>query len=172
MLFSNILLRSVVCVSSTFALASATAYPDTGYSKNSRCPENPKLDAAYVDPVSFSALPTIFSDPATPGDSTDFNQIRQATSLYALAVDGKNADPLIKVFTPDVVANLSRGGLIKGLPALQVALLEGFVGLTTQHQIGTQFIDIAKGGCQAKSITYFTATLLGTGPSFGQVCSF
>lgn len=160
----------MVCVSSAFALASATAaYPESGYS---RCPANPKLDAAYVDPVSFSALPTIFSDPATPGDPADFNQIRQATSLYALAVDGKNLDPLVKVFTPDVVANLSGGGLIKGLPALKGALLKNFVGLTTQHQIGTQFINIAKGGCQAKSITYFTATLLGTGPSFGQVCSF
>lgn len=168
MYFSRILVQCEFAVLG--ALAFASKHPEPYYGgKGSKCPATPVLDASFTTPVPFFSLPTIFPEPTAPQNPVDFIQIRNTINLYPLAVDGKNYGALGEVFTPNVVANLSQGGLIHGLPALEGAIGASFVHVTTQHQLGTQYIDIIKGGCQAKSVTYFTATLLGTGKFYGQV---
>ena len=39
----------------------------------------------------------------------------------------------------------------------------------TQHSYGTQVIEIESGGCDAKAVTYFTATHFGRGVYLGEV---
>lgn len=169
--------RSGFAILGALALTSATAiagsYPGSpSNGKSSQGPASPVLNGAFTTPVPLFSLPTIFPQSTAAQNPIDYNEIRNTLSLYPLAVDGKNFGSFSKVFTSNVVANLSQGGLIHGLPALEGAVSASFVHVTTQHQLGTQYIDIVKEGREAESVTYFTATLLGTGKFYGQVSAF
>ena len=89
--------------------------------------------------------------------------------LYPLAIDGKNFGSLGNVFAQNVVANLSQGPIIKGLPTLEGVLAASVAKVNSHHNLGTQYINIAENGCTAESITYFHASLIGVGSSYGQV---
>lgn len=88
--------------------------------------------------------------------------------LYPLLIDGKIFSSLNLLFTADVIANLSQGPIISGLPALTGALQASVANVGSHHNLGTQVIDYT-GGCTATSVTYFHASLLGKGEAYGQV---
>lgn len=132
------------------------------------CSTTSSPNSSFATPVPFYSLPTLLSS-SRPSSVSDIELIRTVTSLYALAVDGKNFPVLDLVFVPDVVGNLSQGGLLHGRTALAAAIEKSFEGLRTQHQLGTQVVDVDASGCEARSVTYFTATALGTGKKAGQV---
>ena len=88
--------------------------------------------------------------------------------LYPLLIDGKIFPSLNLLFTADVIANLSQGPIISGLPALTVALQQSVANVDSHHNLGTQVIDY-QGGCEASSVTYFHASLLGKGDAYGEV---
>lgn len=97
--------------------------------------------------------------------------IRNQAALYPLIVDSKNFLFLKSVFTQDVTVNMSMSRpIVNGLPALQDALRDAFDGLQTHHQLGTPFVFAEYRHCLAETLTYFTATISGTGESSAKVC--
>lgn len=107
----------------------------------------------------------------SPQDRRIRNFIRNQAALYPLVVDSKNFLFLKSVFTPDVTVNMSISHpIVNGLSALQDALRDSFDGLQTHHQLGAPFIAMGDHHCLAETLTYFTATISGTGDSSTKVC--
>lgn len=140
--------------------------------KPSFCHQSNDTEQSFSNVVPLSALPGLFSGSIGPQNVDDYVQIRNTGMLYPLVVDGKAFDSLANIFTQDVVANLSQGPVANGLPALKGALAAVAAKVNTHHNLGTQVIKIDGNGCSAESVTYFHASLLGVGPSYGQVSNF
>ena len=106
-----------------------------------------------------------------PQPATDIAQIVNTLALYPLAVDGGNFSALSLVFTEDVVADYPVAGLgvLTPLSVLEQAIAAASANTNSQHAYGTQIVEITGEG-QAKSSTYFTATLFGKGKYYGEVC--
>ena len=108
---------------------------------------------------------------ARPQPATEIAQIVNTLALYPLAVDGGNFSALSLVFTEDIVADYPVGGLglLTPLSVLEQGLAAASANTNSQHAYGTQIVEITGEG-QAKSLTYFTATLFGKGIYYGEVC--
>ena len=162
-MLSSIVIGGIVVVSAAAYTPPIKPVYNETYCKNNGTVEFPEI-------IPLSELTTVFSDPSGTQNPEDYVQIRNTAMLYPLHMDGKNFD-LGDLFTDNVVANLSQGPIVNGLPALEGALQASLAAVTSHHDLGTQYINIADSGCTAASITYFHASLLGVGPSYGQVCS-
>ena len=94
-------------------------------------------------PTPLSALLSSFLpfSPTAPLPQDPHIQIRETSMLYPLLIDGKAFPLLDLLFSPDIIANLSQGPIITGLPALQAALQASVVRVTSHHNLGTQVID-------------------------------
>lgn len=170
MMISNVVLGGALAY--LFAAPSLAYTPDrTHYNASSYCETHKGSASSFAGVVPLGEIPGLFPDPSGPENPDDFVQIRNTGMLYPLAIDGKNFGSLSNVFTSDVVANLSQGPVITGLPALEGALAGSVSKVDSHHNLGTQYISIADNGCTAESITYFHASLIGKGPTYGQVCS-
>ena len=108
---------------------------------------------------------------ANPQPATEIAQIVNTLALYPLAVDGGNFSALSLVFTGDVVADYPVAGLgvLTPLSVLEQGIAAASANTNSQHAYGTQIVEITGEG-QAKSLTYFTATLFGKGKYYGEVC--
>ena len=108
---------------------------------------------------------------ACPQPATEIAQIVNTLALYPLAVDGGNFSALSLVFTEDVGAYYPAGGLglLTSLSVLEQGIAAASANTNSQHLYGTQIVEITGEG-QAKSLTYFTATLFGNGIYYGEVC--
>ena len=126
------------------------------------CPNNAvnSTTADYIPPFD---LATIYASSTTSNqDAVAANEIRNTLALYPLAIDGKNYDALSEVFTDDIVANYTTTlGVLTSIPAIGTGIENVIKYVTTQHQLGTQAIDVKKHSCEAKSVTYFTASHFG-----------
>ncbi|MCJ1267927.1 hypothetical protein MMC22_007813 [Lobaria immixta] len=123
----------------------------------------------YVDGKSLTnELKTLpdFVDTSAKQNERSTATIRSVLALYALSVDGKDFQSLEHVFMPDVMVNMSMvRPIIQSLTSLQNTLRDDFDGLLTHHQLGIPDVRIIEKNCQALTITYFTATIMGTGES-------
>ncbi|MCJ1267928.1 hypothetical protein MMC22_007814 [Lobaria immixta] len=125
---------------------------------------------SIAGPIPPEELPKIFEDTNRRQSKDKEAMIRQASRFYPVFVDGKNFNSLDLIFIPSVRVNMSTGGpILQNLQSLEDTLQSSFDGLRTHHQLGSQNIKIFNHGCQAQSVTYFTATIMGTGQSLGQV---
>lgn len=115
-----------------------------------------------VAPVALSSLangctPEVYTDAGT------IEAVRNTLAIYPFAIDGKNFDALSKVFTTDAVANYSAPlNVLTPLSTIQSVLETSLACVTTQHLLGTQWIDILS-PITAKSVTYFRAAHFGKG---------
>jgi ketosteroid isomerase-like protein len=115
-----------------------------------------------TDVIDFYSLPTLFPPPIAV-DPIAVEAIRQTLALYPFAIDGKNFDALSKVFASDVVANYSAPlNVLTPLSSIKETLKASLACVTTQHQFGTQLIDIIS-PFTAQSITYYRAAHFGQG---------
>jgi ketosteroid isomerase-like protein len=115
-----------------------------------------------TDVIDFYSLPTLFPPPIAV-DPIATEAIRQTLALYPFAIDGKNFDALSKVFTSDAVANYSAPlNVLTPLSSIKETLKASLACVTTQHQFGTQLIDIVS-PFTAQSITYYRAAHFGKG---------
>ena len=134
------------------------------------CKYRPVLPLNATVPIGLFSLPVSYAAASLPADPYVQTQIHNTLALYPLAIDGKNFAELDRVFDSDVVANYSAPlNIITGVLNLQAVLNASLFYVTTQHSLATQIIEVVKGGCEAKSVTYFTATHFGQGDYFGQV---
>jgi hypothetical protein len=121
-----------------------------------------------VAPIDLSSL----ADGCTPEVYTDagtIEAIRNTLAIYPFAIDGKNFDALSKVFTTNAVANYSAPlNVLTPLSSIQSVLETSLACVTTQHLLGTQWIDILS-PITARSVTYFRAAHFGKGQTEGQV---
>jgi hypothetical protein len=92
-------------------------------------------------------------------DVRSIEAIRQATALYAFAIDARSFETLRKVFVPDVRANYSDPyGVLNGVQAIIDTLASGLdTFVSTQHHLGTQYIHICDAN-NAVSVTYLQAS--------------
>lgn len=126
--------------------------------------------AINTAPIPLSAL----ADSCTNTENTHANTgtieaIRNTLSIYPFALDGKNFNALDKVFTTTATANYSEPlNILHPLSSIKSGVKEALKCVTTQHLLGTQCIDVTSSKT-ARSVTYFTATHFGKGPSEGQV---
>lgn len=119
--------------------------------------------------MAFSVLPTSYQNAIYPQAAGDVAQILNTLSLYPLAVDGKDFDALSLVFTADVYTNFSAPlNVLTPLTVVKQALNQSLAPVTSQHSYGTQIVEILS-ECQAKSLSYFTASQFGKGVYYGQV---
>lgn len=117
-----------------------------------------------TDPLNLHELPTQF-DPPVIVDVVSIEAIRNTLALYPFAIDGKNFEALSNVFATDAVANYSAPlNTLSPLSTIQDSLRTSLSCVTTQHQYGTQLIDIVS-PLAAQSITYFRAAHFGTAPN-------
>lgn len=73
------------------------------------------------------------------------------------------------MFTENVTANYSSPlGLLTPLSAVKEGLERFFAPVDAQHAHGTQVVEIS-GACEARSVSYFTATHFGRGKYYGEV---
>lgn len=122
----------------------------------------------YIAPFD---LPTIYAASTSGQDAAAANEIRNTLALYPIAIDGKNFDILSEVFADDIIANYTITlGVLTSVPAIAKGIQAAVQFVTTQHQLGTQAIDVREGSCEAKSVSYFTATHFGQGRYENQVC--
>ncbi|OBW66928.1 MAG: Uncharacterized protein AUREO_029930 [Aureobasidium pullulans] len=101
----------------------------------------------------------------------DYNAIRNAISLYCIALDTKDWPLLEKVFTKDVFAQYPfNDEPILGVDALSKRIQQRLKPVTTQHALTTQHLIIAPSSSSptAKATTYFTGVHLGRGKWEGQ----
>lgn len=130
--------------------------------------------SAIASPTSDVAPIALFSlaNTCTPQVYTDAGTteaIRNTLAIYPFAIDGKNFDALSKVFTTDAVANYSAPlNVLTPLSAIQSVLESSLTCVTTQHLLGTQWIDILS-PLAAESVTYFRAAHFGKGAAADQV---
>lgn len=121
-----------------------------------------------VAPIELSSLandctPEVYTDAGT------IEAIRNTLAIYPFSIDGKNFDALSKVFTTDAVANYSAPlNVLTPLSSIQSVLETSLACVTTQHLLGTQWIDVVS-PVTAKSVTYFRAAHFGKGETEGQV---
>ena len=122
-------------------------------------------------PIPSSSWAAAYAPAAYPQPATIIAQIVNTLALYPLAVDGGNFSALSLVFTENVVADYPVAGLgiLTPLSVLEQGLAAASANTTSQHAYGTQIVEITGEG-QAKSSTYFTATLFGKGKYYGEVC--
>ena len=148
-------------------LALLASYLVTPFASFSSASTTTTLPAAIPSP-SWAAA---YALAACPKPATEIVQIVNTLALYPLAVDGGNFSALSLVFTEDVVAYYPAGGLglLTSLSALEQGIAAASANTNSQHLYGTQIIEITGEG-QAKSLTYFTATLFGKGIYYGEVC--
>lgn len=145
-----------------------TFIPSTFQTHTHQCPSTPPSTSTL--PLPPFSLPTSFPNAQHAQDPIALDQIRNTLGLYPLALDGKNFGALDRVFTPDAIANYSTPiFVLKGLSAIQARIEAVLVKVGTQHSYGTQVIEIGSGGCEAKAVTYFTATHFGRGVYLGEV---
>jgi hypothetical protein len=118
----------------------------------SRCPK------LAPGPVSGLELALAFPAPK-PTDLYAIEAIRQATALYALAIDGRAFDVLDRVFTRDARANYSDPiFVLNGVEEIKTQLAPGLAAFpSTQHHLGTQYIHVCDEDT-AVSVTYFQAS--------------
>ncbi|THW31623.1 hypothetical protein D6D21_10655 [Aureobasidium pullulans] len=101
----------------------------------------------------------------------DYNAIRNAISLYCIALDTKDWPLLEKVFTKDVFAQYPfNDDPILGVDALSKRIQQRLKPVTTQHALTTQHLIITTSSSSptAKATTYFTGVHLGRGKWEGQ----
>ncbi|RMJ27518.1 hypothetical protein PHISP_01647 [Aspergillus sp. HF37] len=114
-------------------------------------------------PNSLHELATNFP-PTAIVDPISIESIRNTLALYPFAIDGKNFDALSNVFSADAAANYSAPlNVLSPLSDIKATLSASLSCVTTQHQFGTQLIDI-DGPLEARSVTYFRAAHFGTTP--------
>ena len=154
-----------IAVAAFSILSSCGAY-SPGYTS---CKAPGPQNATFDGPASLSQFLGQLANPSGPQRPDDFVQIRNTAMLYPLIIDGKDFGAFSNLFTQNVVANLSQGPVINGLPALEGALAASVAKVDSHHNLGTQYINIDNDGCTAESVTYFHASLLGKGPAYGQV---
>jgi hypothetical protein len=119
-------------------------------------------------PIPLFSLPTDFPPPAIE-DAVDIEAIRNTLALYPFCIDGKNFAALSNVFTTNAVANYSAPlNVLTPLSTIESVLSSSLTCVTTQHNFGTQLIDIIS-STVAESITYYRAAHFGTGALVGQV---
>ena len=137
---------------------------------SSHCTQGPSLKAGSLEPVPLFDTASDFAPVAEQQDATTLAQIANTLSLYPFAIDGKNYARLRNVFFKDAVVNFSAPiGVIVTLPAIEKSLSTALAYVATQHQLGTQVVDLLPGGCKAKSLTYFTASHFGKNKYEGEV---
>lgn len=153
-----------------FSLLLVSAYA-LGSAHGARsCPKSPvnSTTSDYIPPFD---LATIYASSTSNQDAVAANEIRNTLALYPVAIDGKNVDALSEVFTEDIVANYTTTlGFLTSIPAIVTGIENIIKYVTTQHQLGTQAIDVKKHSCEAKSVTYFTASHFGQKKYANQVC--
>lgn len=116
-------------------------------------------------------LPKIFEHAKKGQSKYNTGLVHNSAALYPLYVDGKDFESLDRIFMLDVVVNMSTvHPIVRGLPLLKETLRGAFDGLRTQHDLGNQNIKIFNHGCQALTVTYFTATISGIDNSSEKVC--
>lgn len=121
-----------------------------------------------IAPIALSAVPNSCT-PEVYTDAGTIEAIRNTLAIYPFAIDGKNFDALSKVFTTNAVANYSAPlNVLTPLSTIQSVLQTSLACVTTQHLLGTQWIDIIS-PVSAKSVTYFRAAHFGKGQTEGQV---
>ncbi|KAL4891845.1 hypothetical protein BDV59DRAFT_59275 [Aspergillus ambiguus] len=102
-------------------------------------------------------------------DANTIEAIRNTLALYPFAVDGKNFADLSNVFAEDAVANYSAPlNVLTPLSTIESVLAANLACVTTQHQFGTQRIDLVS-PTVAQSITYYRAAHFGSGNMTDQV---
>lgn len=126
---------------------------------------------ALPAPIPSSSWAAAYAPAAYPQPASIIAQIVNTLALYPLAIDGGNFSALSLVFTEDVVADYPVAGLgiLTPLSVLEQGLAAASANTNSQHAYGTQIVEITGEG-QAKSSTYFTATLFGKGKYYGEVC--
>lgn len=119
--------------------------------------------SANTSPTGLHELATNFP-PTAIVDPISIESIRSTLALYPFAIDGKNFDALSNVFAADAAANYSAPlNVLSPLSDIKATLRASLSCVTTQHQFGTQLIDI-DGPLEARSVTYFRAAHFGTTP--------
>jgi len=127
--------------------------------------------ATLAAPIPFSSLPSLYSHAASPQSPVEVAQILNTLSYYPLAIDSKNYDALSQVFTDDVVTNYSAPiGVLTPLTAVKQGLQAALAPFLSQHSYGTQIVELL-GQCEARSVSYYTATQWGIGAEAGTVRS-
>lgn len=117
-----------------------------------------------TDPINRHDLPTEFEPPVVV-DPIAIEAIRNTLALYPFAIDGKNFDALSRVFADDAAANYSAPlNVLTPLSTIKDSLRSSLACVHTQHQYGTQLIDVLS-PLTAESITYFRAAHFGTAPN-------
>lgn len=135
-----------------------------------RCKPGPSAEAGSLQPVSLFDTPKVFAPCAERQDATALAQIANTVSLYSLALDGKDFSQLKNVFFEDAVANYSAPiGVLQPLSVIEKTIGGFLAPVTTQHQLGTQVIDLLPGGCKARSLTYLISSHFGRGKYEGEV---
>jgi len=159
---SSLLSLATFCFTLTTALPSAdTAVADYGRPTATSLPFG-------TAPIPFFSLPTDFPPPAYE-DAASIEAIRNTLALYPFCIDGKNFAALSNVFATDAVANYSAPlNVLTPLSTIESVLSSSLTCVTTQHNFGTQLIDIVSPSV-AESITYYRAAHFGTGANVGQV---
>lgn len=121
-------------------------------------------------PIDLSQIPELLgTNIDSDADSHSINIIKQKLSLYTFSVDGKNFEALRHVFAEDAVANYSAPLFeFSGLANITTILEQSVLKVTTQHMLGSQFVEIADVN-NAFSVSYFQAVHLGKGAYTGEV---
>ncbi|OOQ90879.1 putative ethyl tert-butyl ether degradation protein [Penicillium brasilianum] len=121
-----------------------------------------------VAPIELPSLPNDCT-PEVYTDAGTIEAIRNTLAIYPFAIDGKNFGALTKVFATDAVANYSAPlNVLTPLSSIQSVLGTALACVTTQHLLGTQWIDVIS-PVTARSVTYFRAAHFGKGETQGQV---
>ena len=128
------------------------------------------LVGGLPQPIPLHNTAAVVAPAAAPQDPSVLAQIANTLALYPLAIDGKNFPLLRNVFFQNAVANYSAPlGVLTPLKTIEATLEAALSPVTTQHALSTQAIDVLRGGCTARSITYFTASHFGKNQYEGQV---
>jgi ketosteroid isomerase-like protein len=122
--------------------------------------------AAYSNPSSNPSAPYLNSTSKT--DVASHINIQQKLAQFELFVDSKNYTMLSDVFTPNATFDPGAPtGPLNGFTAIKNWLQTSLVDTDTQHDFGTQYIDVH--GQSASAVTYFVATFVGVGPKNGSM---
>ena len=146
-----------------------TAYSTSTF-EFGNCTPGSSVEAGSLEPVPLHDTAAIFAPASAQQDPSALAQIANTLSLYPLAIDGKNFNLLENVFFQDAVANFSAPiNVVTPLTAIEKTIEAALATVTTQHQLGTQVIELLQGGCKARSLTYFIASHFGKNKYEGQV---
>ena len=152
-----------------FSLLATTSIAQAPSPQPQAC-ANPDNTTSFGGIIAPSALPCAYPLSLTPQDAQTENQIRNTLAHYPLAIDGKNFAALDLVFTDDAVANYSAPlNVLTGLTQIESVLQQSLAPVRSQHAYSTQVIEIERAAKTARSVTYFTSSLFGTGNLTGKV---